>query len=102
MPYSKYGFIGPSKQQRLLIAHPPWGSWVTSRAGRLSVAVLAFRIDVKVRQTDVGCELRYLPQATEEDHGAQSTHHFWKIKMEEAIHQHEASVRSQWHSSGPA
>src|SRR5215831_10726387 len=27
-------------------------------------------IDVKVRRTDAGCELRYLPQATEEDHGA--------------------------------
>src|SRR5262249_17983784 len=27
-------------------------------------------IDVMVRPTDAGCELRYLPQATEEDHGA--------------------------------
>ena len=27
-------------------------------------------IDVMVRLTDAGCELRYLPQATEEDHGA--------------------------------
>jgi hypothetical protein len=25
---------------------------------------------VKVRRTDAGCELPYLPQATEEDHGA--------------------------------
>jgi len=27
-------------------------------------------IDVMVRLTDAGCELRYLPQATKEDHGA--------------------------------
>ena len=27
-------------------------------------------IDVKVGRTDAGCELRYLPQATEEDRGA--------------------------------
>jgi hypothetical protein len=27
-------------------------------------------VDVKVRRTDAGCQLSYLPQATEEDHGA--------------------------------
>jgi len=47
-----------------------WGSWVISQAGPLSVAVLAFCIDVKVRRTDAGYEPQYLPQATEEDHGA--------------------------------
>jgi len=35
-------------------------------------------IDVKVRRTDAGCELRYLPQATEEDRGA----HLFKARAE--------------------
>jgi hypothetical protein len=30
-------------------------------------------VDVMVRRTDAGRELLYLPQATEEDHGAHST-----------------------------
>jgi hypothetical protein len=36
-------------------------------------------IEVMVRLTDTSCELRYLPQATEEDRGA---HSFEKYKRE--------------------
>jgi hypothetical protein len=38
------------------------------------IAMVAFVsqkiVDVTVRRRDAGCQLRYLPQATEEDHGA--------------------------------
>jgi hypothetical protein len=43
-----------------------WRSWER----RMVVLGALIWIDVKVQQTDAGCELRYLPQATEEDHGA--------------------------------
>jgi hypothetical protein len=38
-------------------------------------------VDVMVRQTEAGCELRYLPQATEEDHGVHPINGAWERVM---------------------